>query len=59
MSNMSLSAIASLSMLKSYNPINFLLSTEESFEMFPRHNGVATISKSFALNLIISVSLTN
>ena len=56
---MSLSAIASLSMLKSYNPINFILSTEESFEMFPRHNGVATISKSLALNLIISVSLTN
>ena len=29
----------------------FLLSTGQSFEMFPRHNGLATISKSFALNL--------
>ena len=26
--------------------------------MFPRHNGVATIPESFALNLIISVPLT-
>ena len=24
---------------------------EQSFEMFPKHNGVATISESFALNL--------
>ena len=30
-----------------------------SFEMFPRHDGVAIISESFALNLIISVPLTN
>ena len=29
----------------------FILSTEQSFEMFPRHNGLATISESFALNL--------
>ena len=27
--------------------------------MFPRHNGVATISESFALNLYISAPLTN
>ena len=27
--------------------------------MFPRHNGVATISEYFALNLIISVPFTN
>ena len=26
--------------------------------MFPRHNGIATISESFTLNLIISVPVT-
>ena len=36
-----------------------ILSTEKSFEMFPRHNVVATISEYFALNLIVSVRLTN
>ena len=47
-----------------------MLSTDQSFEMFPRHNGHATIVqillnlkqkilKYFALNLIISVPLTN
>ena len=36
-----------------------MLSAEKSFEMFPRHNGVATVSESFALNLIISVLFTN
>ena len=36
-----------------------MLSTDQSFEMFPRHNGVATISEYFALNLIIYVPLTN
>ena len=36
-----------------------MLSTEKSFEMFPRHNGLAIISESFALNLWISVPLTN
>ena len=36
-----------------------MLSTENSTEMFPRPNGVATISESFTLNLIISVPLTN
>ena len=30
-----------------------------SFEMFPRHNGLATVSESFALNLWICVPLTN
>ena len=35
-----------------------ILSTEKSFEMFPRHKGVATISESFALNLWTSVPLT-
>ena len=34
-------------------------STEKSFEIFPGHNGVATISEAFILNLIISVILTN
>ena len=33
------------------NPLFFILSTEKSFEMFPRHNRVATILESFALNL--------
>ena len=32
-----------------------MLSTEKSFEMFPRHNGLATISESFALDLWITV----
>ena len=36
-----------------------MLSTEKSLEMFPRHNGVAIYAESFALNLIISVPLTN
>ena len=34
-----------------FNPVFFILSTEKYFELFLRHNGVATISKSFALNL--------
>ena len=33
------------------NPVFFILSTDQSFEIFPKHNGVATISESFALNL--------
>ena len=37
----------------------FILAEEKSSTMFPRHNRFATISKSFALNLIISVPLTN
>ena len=36
-----------------------MLSTEKSFEMFPRRNGLATISVTFALNLWISLPLTN
>ena len=32
-----------------------MLSLERSFETFPRHNRVAAISESFALNLITSV----
>ena len=32
------------------NPVFFILSTDQSFKIFPRHNGVATISRSFALN---------
>ena len=27
------------------------LNTDQSFEIFPKHNGVATILESFALNL--------
>ena len=30
-----------------------------SSEMFPKHNEFATVSESFALNLIISLPLTN
>ena len=37
----------------------FILSVYQSFEMFPKHNGAATISESFALNLIISAPVTN
>ena len=29
----------------------FILSVDQSLEIFPRHNGLATISESFALNL--------
>ena len=29
----------------------FILSVDQSLEMFPKHNGLATISESFALNL--------
>ena len=43
MSNISATKIASLSTLKLY--------THQYFEMYSRHNGVATISESFALNL--------
>ena len=35
----------------SIKSIFFILSTDQSFEIFPKHNGVATISESFALNL--------
>ena len=29
----------------------FILSVDQFLEMFPKHNGVSTISESFALNL--------
>ena len=37
----------------------FISSTKKSFEMFPKHKEYAAISESLALNLIISVPLTN
>ena len=42
---------------KTHNHPVFILSAHQSFELFPRHNGLAAISESFALNLIISVPL--
>ena len=54
MSSISSPAIASQSTLKletyPLNPDSFVLSTDQSLEMFPKHNGVAAISESFALN---------
>ena len=35
----------------SIKPCFFILSIDQSFEIFPKHNGVATISEPFALNL--------
>ena len=29
----------------------FILSVDQSFEIFPKHNGLAIISESFALNM--------
>ena len=52
MSNISSTAIA-------FNPVFFILYTEKSSEMFPRHNGSAPILETFAFNLTISVPLTN
>ena len=43
----------------SSKPGFFILSVEQSLEILPKHNGLATISESFALNFIISVPLTN
>ena len=37
----------------------FILSFDQSLEILPKHNGLATILESFALNLQISVPLTN
>ena len=63
MSYISATAIASQSTLKSwtyqFNPVFFIFSTDQSFEIFPKHNAVATISEFFALNLWIYVPLTN
>ena len=39
--------------------IFFILAVDQSFEIFPKHNGLGAISESFALNLIISVQFTN
>ena len=58
-----ISSTASIITLKSetrpFNPVLFTLFTETFLERFPRNNGAATISESFALNLIIYVPLTN
>ena len=35
----------------SINPVIFILSVDQSFEIFSEHNGLATISESFASNL--------
>ena len=43
----------------SSKPCFFILSVDQSLEILPKHNGLATISESFALNFIISVPLTN
>ena len=40
-------------------PSFFKLSVDQSLEILPKHNGLATIAESFALNFIISVPLTN
>ena len=37
----------------------FVLSMDQTFEIFPKHHGLAAISESFVLNLIIFVPLTN
>ena len=37
----------------------FILSVDQSLEILPKHNGLATISESFALNVKISLPLTN
>ena len=63
MSSISATSIALQSTLRSqtypFNPVFFIWSTDQSFEMFPKHKGYAFISESFALSLIISVPLTN
>ena len=63
MSNISSTAVTLLSTLKSktntYNPVFLILDTEKFSKMFPKQIVFATISESFALNLVISVPLTN
>ena len=44
---------------RAIQPCLFHIVLEKSFEMFLKQNGFATISESFALNLIISLPLTN
>ena len=43
----------------SIKPCFFILSIDQSLEIYPKHNGPATVSESFALNLSVSVRLTN
>ena len=43
----------------SSKPCFFILSVDQSLEILPKHNRLATISESFALIFIISVPLTN
>ena len=51
--------IINVTIKSSFFSVFFILSCDQSFEMFPKHNKYARISESFALNLIISVPLTN
>ena len=43
----------------SISPVLFILSVDQSFEIFPKHNGLATILESYASNFTISLPLTN
>ena len=43
----------------SSKPVFFILSVDQSLEILPKHNGLATIAEFFALNFKISVPLTN
>ena len=43
----------------SISPAFFILSADQSFEVFPKHIGLAAISESFALIFTISLPLTN
>ena len=43
----------------SISSVFFILSVDQSLEVLPKHNGLATISEPFALKFIISVPLTN
>ena len=37
----------------------FIVFVDQSLEILPKHNGLATVSESFPLTFIISVPLTN
>ena len=39
------------SIIKTLKPVFFILSVDQSLKIFPKHNGLATISESFALDL--------